>query len=110
MPLTDAAIKNAKPTDKPRKLSDEKRLYLEVAPSGGKWWRLKYRIGGKEKRLSLGTYPETSLAVARDKRDEARRLVAAGTDPSDLRKAAKEVQAKILEDDRRIDAGLPARR
>ena len=65
MPLTDVAIRAAKPGPKPRKLSDSEGLYLEVAPSGGKWWRLKYRFGGKEKRLSLGTYPEISLKKAR---------------------------------------------
>ena len=64
-------------------------MYLEVAPSGGKWWRLKYRVAGVEKRLSLGTYPETSLKSAREKRDEARALIAQGIDPSDLRKASK---------------------
>lgn len=57
MALTDTAIKNAKPTEKPRRLSDEKGLYLEISPRGGKWWRLKYRFAGKERRLSLGTYP-----------------------------------------------------
>ena len=59
MALTDAAIKNAKPCPKPVKLFDGGGMYLEVAPSGGKWWRLKYRHEGKEKRLSLGTYPNT---------------------------------------------------
>lgn len=97
MPLSDTAIRKAKPgihpvrghTSKPYKLSDSGGLYLEVAPAGGKWWRLKYRIGGKEKRLSLGTYPEVSLAEARTRRDEARKLVAAGADPSARRKADK---------------------
>ena len=65
MTLTDAAIKNAKPCPKPVKLFDGGGMYLEVAPSGGKWWRLKYRHKGKEKRLSLGTYPETGLKAAR---------------------------------------------
>ena len=64
-------------------------LYLEVAPAGGKWWRWKYRYGGKEKRLSLGVYPETPLKLARDRRDEARRLLATGVDPSAERQAAK---------------------
>jgi integrase len=62
---------------------------LEVAPSGGKWWRLKYRHGGKEKRLSLGTYPDTGLATARAKRDDARKLLASGVDPGEHRKAEK---------------------
>lgn len=68
MPLTDTAIKNAKPGQKTVKLFDANGLYLEVSPSGGKWWRLKCRLAGKEKRLSLGTYPETTLKMAREKR------------------------------------------
>jgi hypothetical protein len=56
MPLSDITIKRAKPSDKAYRLADEKGLYLEVAPAGGKWWRLKYRIDGKEKRISLGEY------------------------------------------------------
>lgn len=97
MPLSDAKIKAIKPSDTPRKFSDEKGLYLEVAPSGGKWWRFKYRIEGKEKRLSFGTYPEVGLKEARDRRDEARKLVAAGTDPSEARKAAKVAKAARAE-------------
>ncbi|QBQ56304.1 tyrosine-type recombinase/integrase [Nitrosococcus wardiae] len=89
MPLTDTAIRNAKPSDKPKKLFDGGGLYLEVAPSGGKWWRLKYRFGGKEKRLSLGVYPEVSLKEARERRDEARKLLANEIDPSEHRKAKK---------------------
>lgn len=87
MPLTDTQIKALKPATKTRKYADEKGLYLEVAPSGGKWWRLKYRIGGKEKRLSLGVYPDVSLKAARTRRDEARELIANGVDPSAARKA-----------------------
>jgi integrase len=96
MPLTDTAIRNAKPADKARKLFDGGGLYLEVAPSGGKWWRLKYRYGGKEKRLSLGVYPDVSLKGARERRDEARKLLANDIDPSEHRqaqKAAKEDRA-----------------
>ncbi|MCP1372623.1 tyrosine-type recombinase/integrase [Dyella lutea] len=89
MPLSDVAIRKAKPADKTQRLFDGGGLYLELAPSGGKWWRLKYRFGGKEKRLSLGTYPDTSLSDARAKRDEARKLLAAGVDPSLQRKAEK---------------------
>lgn len=82
-------------------------MYLEVSPSGGKWWRLKYRIAGAEKRLSLGTYPDTSLKDAREKRDEARALIAQGIDPSDQRKAAK-AQARADGDNaKRAAAGLP---
>lgn len=102
MPLTDPEIRNVKPSEKPIRLFDGGGLYLEVSPSGGKWWRLKYRFAGKEKRLSLGVYPETPLAGrkdkktgewivkgARDKRDEARRLLSEGIDPSANRKAVK---------------------
>ncbi len=78
MPLTDTAIRNAKPAAKPIILSDERGLYLEVAPSGGKWWRLKYRFDGKDKRISLGVYPDVSLKDARLRRDEARKLLADG--------------------------------
>ena len=94
MPLTDIKIRQAKPKEKPYKISDEKGLYLEVAPSGGKWWRLKYRIEGKEKRLSLGVYPDVSLALARERRDDARKLIANGVDPSSHRKATKEARAE----------------
>jgi integrase len=96
-PLTDKAIHNAKPgitpagkeTAKPYKMGDTGGLYLEVAPSGGKWWRLKYRHGGKEKRLSLGVYPDVSLKDARQRRDDARKLQANDIDPAENRKAAK---------------------
>ena len=71
MPLTDAAIRNAKPGEKPTRLFDERGLYLELSPTGGKWWRLKYRFARKEKRLSLGVYPDVSLKDARDRRDAA---------------------------------------
>jgi integrase len=94
MALTDTALRNAKPTDKAYKLYDEKGLYLIVNPNGGKWWRLKYYFNDKEKTLSVGIYPEISLASARVKRDEARTLVAEGKDPSEARKDAK-AQAKL---------------
>ncbi|MDR3389875.1 MAG: integrase arm-type DNA-binding domain-containing protein [Rudaea sp.] len=89
MPLTDTAIRNAKPPAKPQRLFDAGGLYLELSPNGGKWWRLKYRHGGKEKRLSLGTYPDTSLADARAKRDAVRKLLVTGVDPAEQRKAEK---------------------
>ena len=101
MPLTDAEIRRAKPGNKTIRLSDGGGLYLEVAPSGGKWWRLKYRFDGKDKRLSLGVYPDVPLAGrkdktmgtwidgARDKRDKARQLLADGVDPGEHRKAVK---------------------
>lgn len=85
MPLSDTAIRNAKPADKPQKLADGGNLYLLLNPNGSRWWRLKYRAGGKEKLLSLGTYPDTGLKDARDKRDAARKLLAAGVDPGEQR-------------------------
>ncbi|MBF0503035.1 MAG: integrase arm-type DNA-binding domain-containing protein, partial [Candidatus Riflebacteria bacterium] len=89
MSLSDTAIRLVKPKEKTFKLSDSGGLYLEVAPSGGKWWRLKYRMAGKEKRISLGVYPEVSLKEARERREDARRLLASGVDPSVNRKATK---------------------
>jgi integrase len=96
MALTNAAIKAAHPKAKPYKLYDERGLFLLVQPSGGQLWRLKYRFGGKEKKLGLGIYPETGLKEARDKRDEARRLLAAGIDPGEQKKVQRleqEIQA-----------------
>lgn len=90
MPLTDTAIRNAKPDGKTARLYDANGLYLELSPAGGRWWRLKYRHGGKEKRISLGTYPDVSLKQAREARDAARKLVAQGIDPSAERRGAKE--------------------
>lgn len=87
--LTNAAIKNAKPKEKSYKLFDGAGLYLEIAPAGGKWWRFKYRFGGKEKRLSLGVYPDVSLKDAREKHAEARKLLLSGADPGEERKATK---------------------
>ena len=89
MPLTNTTIRNAKPGEKTSKLYDERGLYLEVSPNGGKWWRLKYRFKGKEKRLSLGVYPDVSLKIARERRDESRKLLADDIDPSEHRKAKK---------------------
>lgn len=94
MPLTDAACRSAAPQNKPRKLSDGGGLYLEVTPTGAKYWRQKYRIGGKEKKLALGVYPEVSLKAAREKRAAARLQLAAGIDPSAAKKAAKVADAE----------------
>jgi hypothetical protein len=91
--LTDTTCKNAKPKEKPYRLSDEKGLYLEIMPKGSKYFRLKYRFDGKEKRLAFGVYPETSLKEARQKRDEARKLMEQGIDPGEQRKAMKAAQA-----------------
>jgi integrase len=89
MSLTVTAVRNAKPANKTRRLYDERGLYLEISPSGGKWWRFKYRFDDKEKRLSLGTFPDVSLSDARERRDAARKKVANGVDPSEHRKAKK---------------------
>ncbi|PLX39934.1 MAG: integrase [Deltaproteobacteria bacterium] len=94
MPLTDTAVKTAKPRDRRYKISDERGLYIEIAPNGGKWWRFKYRFGGKEKLLSLGVYPDVSLKQARERQDEARKLVADKVDPGEVRKAEKASQAE----------------
>lgn len=94
MALTDTAIRTAKAGEKPRKLFDERGLYLEVRPNGSKWWRLRYRFRGKEKLLSLGVYPDVSLKDARERRDTARKLLAHDTDPSEHRKAHKSAKAE----------------
>lgn len=98
MALTDTAIRALRPSEKPFKRADSKGLYVEVFPAGSKLWRFKYRIGGKEKRLALGSYPEVTLAEARRRRDEARKSVDASVDPSLERKRAK-VAAKLSSDD-----------
>jgi integrase len=89
MPLTHTAIQKANSKQKPYKLFDERGLFLLVNPNGGKLWRFKYRFNGKEKQISLGIYPDVSLKDARDRRDDARKLVANGIDPSEHRKAQK---------------------
>ena len=73
MPLTHLKVERAKPKEKPYKLTDERGMYLLIHPKGGKWWRLDYRYQGKRKTLSLGTYPDVLLKVARKKRDEFRK-------------------------------------
>ena len=86
MPLTDTAVRNAKPTGKARKLADEKGLYLLIMPTGGKLWRFDYRFGGKRKTLALGAYPDVGLGAVRKKRDEARNRLADEIDPAKHRK------------------------
>lgn len=92
MPLTDTAVRTAKPTDKQRKLADERGLFLLVTPAGGKYWRMKYRYGGKEKTLALGVYPDVTLKAARAARDGARTLLVNGIDPGAAKKAHKAAQ------------------
>lgn len=89
MALTDTAIRNAKKREKPYKMGDTLGLFLLVQPSGGKLWRFKYRYGGSEKKLGLGTYPLMSLAEARRRRDEARDILASGKDPSSEKRREK---------------------
>ena len=94
MPLSDTSVRTAKPRPKTYKLSDSSGLYLEVVPSGSRYWRLKYRFGGKEKRLALGVYPVVTLARARADTLEARRLLHDGVDPS-MRKKERQREAKL---------------
>ncbi|MBF0383688.1 MAG: tyrosine-type recombinase/integrase [Magnetococcales bacterium] len=93
MPLTDAKIRQLKPRDKPFKSSDGGGMFLLVNPKGSKWWRLRYRFNNKQKTLSLGVYPEVSLKLARERRDEAKRLLAEGIDPGEHRKIVKATQS-----------------
>lgn len=94
VPLTDLQVSKAKPGEKQVTLFDGGGLYLLVTPKGGKLWRLKYRFDGKEKLLSLGKYPDISLAEARNKRHEARNKIANGVDPGEVRKAQKAAQTE----------------
>jgi hypothetical protein len=94
-PLSDSQIKNAKPGLKVYQIYDGQGLYMDVDPSGGKWWRFKYQFDG-EKRLSLGVYPEVSLLQAREKRAEYRKDAANGIDPGAKRKAAKTGRAELV--------------
>ena len=89
MKLTVQAIKHAKPAPKTRKLFDGGGLYLEVSPKGRKWWRLKYRFGGKEKKLALGVYPDVTLKEARDRRFQAKKLLEDGIDPGERRQSIR---------------------
>lgn len=92
--LTDTQIRKTQPGDKPLRLYDERGLYIEISPKGGRWWRFKYSFDGKSKLMSLGTYPDTSLKLAREKRDQAREKLAQGIDPSAARQAAKASKAE----------------
>ena len=92
MSLSDVAIRQAQPRDKPRKLYDSRGLYLEIAPRGSKAWRFKYCFANKEKRISLGLYPDVPLKLARERREETRQLLARDIDPSAYRKAQKKAK------------------
>lgn len=105
--LTDTAIRKAKHGEKSVKLSDGGGLYLELHPNGSRYWRMKYRFGGTEKRLAFGVYPEVTLADARRKRDDARKLLANESDPGEVLKAAKATQLTTAEAARMVAKGLP---
>jgi len=92
LPLTDVQVRNAKPQAKEYKLSDGGGLYLLVSPTGGKLWRFDYRLNDKRKTLSFKTYPEISLSDARQRREDARKLVANGVDPGEIKKAQKAIE------------------
>ncbi|MGQ5251899.1 tyrosine-type recombinase/integrase, partial [Xanthomonas arboricola pv. corylina] len=92
MPLSDAAVRSAKPATKPVRLFDGGGLYVEISPKGAKLWRWKYRFGGREKRLALGVYPEVSLAEARAQHLEARKILRSGIDPAEKRKVDRLVR------------------
>ncbi len=89
MALTDVKVKTAKPKEKPYKLTDGGGMYLLINANGSKYWRMKYRFAGKEKMLSIGVYPDVSLADAREKRSEARKILSAGGDPGEVKKEEK---------------------
>src|ERR1700730_3786430 len=95
--LTEAAIRGAKPKEKPYKLLDGRGLFLLVTPEGGRYWRLRYRYEGREKLISLGVYPDVPLKLARERREGARRLVADGIDPSAKRQAEKTARGNTFE-------------
>jgi len=94
MALTDIKVRSAKPQEKEYTLVDGDGMFLLIHPNGSKYWRFRFRFGGKQHLMAFGVYPETSLADARQKREEARKLVAAGIDPRERKRAVKEEQAK----------------
>ena len=96
--LTERAIRNFKPQSKTTRLFDSGGLYLEVSPSGNKWWRLKYRYAGKEKRLALGVFPRVTLKEARTAREDARRMLDKGNDPGHARRAEKAARSELNAD------------
>ena len=96
MPLNDRQIKNLKPTATIRKLSDGGGLALVCKPNGGKYWHLNFRFNGKQKTLSIGTYPAVSLAEARQAAENARRLLAQGQDPAAAKQQAKQERRAAL--------------
>lgn len=97
MPLQDATVRTAKPETKPYKMGDERGLFVLVHPNGSKYWRMKYRIDGKEKLLALGVYPEVGLKEARERRDDARKILDNGGDPANVKKTQKAVRIERAE-------------
>jgi len=97
MPLQDATVRTAKPEAKPYKMGDERGLFVLVHPNGSKYWRMKYRIDGKEKLLALGVYPEVGLKEARERRDDARKILDNGGDPASVKKTQKAVRIERAE-------------
>ncbi|CNC69759.1 putative phage integrase [Yersinia intermedia] len=97
MKLNTRQVETAKSKDKSYKLTDGGGLYLEISASGAKYWRMKYRYGGKEKRIAFGVYPHVSLADAHQKREAAKKLLASGTDPGETKKAEKLAQKMAME-------------
>ena len=89
MPISNTTVRNAKPREKSYRLADARGMYLEVTPAGGRYWRMKYRVGGKEKRIAFGVYPDVSLAQARERCSQARKLLADGVDPGVVKQANK---------------------
>jgi len=95
--LTEARIRAAKPQHKPYKLRDSRGLYLLVTPPGGRLWRLRYRLAGRESMVGLGAYPDIPLATARERRDAARKLVASGVNPAAVKRAERSQRANTFE-------------
>jgi len=101
MALTELEVKKAKVTDKPQKLADSGGLFLLVHPNGGKYWRIAYRFAGKQKTLAVGIYPDVSLADARDRREQARKLLANDTDPGAVKQAQKAAKIEAVDNSSR---------
>ena len=97
MTLSDTKVKNAKPRQKRYKIADSQGLHLVVTPTGSKFWRLKYFFYTRERLLALGVYPEVTLSEAREKRDQAKKLIANGIDPNVDKRAKKIAKTTALE-------------
>src|ERR1019366_7343373 len=98
MALTELEVKKAKATDKPQKMADSGGMYLLIQTSGSKCWRMDYRFAGKRKTLAIGIYPDVTLTQARERREDARKLLANGGDPSAIKKAAKQKSQKSFQE------------